>query len=73
MTKKDIKKVYDKMEEKSNLADFKAFKDDIQPLVDGSTRKLHNFIKEHAQMKEMIRRFDEVISEKVNKFALLEL
>ena len=42
-------------------------------MVDGSTRRLNNFIKEHAQMKEMIRRFDEIISEKVNKFALMEL
>ena len=29
VTKKDIKKVYDKMEEKSNLADFKTFKEEI--------------------------------------------
>ena len=29
VTKKDIMKVYDKMEEKSNLADFKTFKQEI--------------------------------------------
>ena len=31
------------------------------------------FVTEHQQMKEMIRRFDECISEKANKMSLVEL
>ena len=31
------------------------------------------FVYEHQQMREMIRRFDECLSEKANKMALTEL
>ena len=31
------------------------------------------FVYEHLQMKEMIRRFDEVLGEKANKMAITEL
>jgi hypothetical protein len=34
---------------------------------------LTTFAKEHQQMKEMIRRFDEVISDKVNRHTATEL
>lgn len=45
----------------------------MEPLINGASTRLTSFIKEHTQMSEMIRRFDEVISNKVNKVALFDL
>ena len=42
-------------------------------MIESSQSLLSSFVKEHSQMKEMIRQFDEIISDKVNKFALLSL
>lgn len=42
----------------------------VTPLVEQAVEMLETCTLENGQIKEMIRRFDEVISEKVNKVAL---
>lgn len=39
-------------------------------MIDGCNLRLNEFIHEHDQMREVIRRFDEVMSDKVNKITL---
>jgi hypothetical protein len=41
--------------------------------LEGASARLNGFVREHDQMTEMIRRFDEIISEKASKMGLLEL
>lgn len=47
MTKRDIKKVYDRMDEKADLVVFKEFEERMKPIVEGSKKLLDDFIKEH--------------------------
>jgi len=42
----------------------------VTPLVEQAVQMLETCTLENGQIKEMIRRFDEVVSEKVNKVAL---
>ena len=73
VTKSDIQLVKEKFYDYAKLTDLKALKDEITPLVTTCRHSLDLFTTEHAQMKEMIRRFDECLSEKANKMSLIEL
>ena len=46
---------------------------DIKPMVERCKEQQAKFVYEHVQMKEMIRRFDECLSEKANKMGITEL
>jgi hypothetical protein len=42
----------------------------ITPLIEQANQMLKTSIEDNRQMKEMIRRFDEVLSDKVSKVSL---
>lgn len=48
-------------------------KKEIVPEVRAFERKLLDFSQQNEQMKEMIRRFDEIVSDKASKSQLTEL
>jgi hypothetical protein len=44
----------------------------MKPIMDDCQDKLMMYNTQNAQMREAIVRFDEILSDKVNKFALVE-
>ena len=73
MTKDDIERVYKRFTECASYEELAKHKTEIEPLVRLCRKSQNDFSTEHQQMKEMIRRFDECISEKSNKVAVIEL
>ena len=73
VTKTDIERVYRRFEEFASYKHLESFKKEVQPLVTKCNKDNEKFCFEHQQMREMIRRFDECISEKANKMSLMEL
>ena len=73
VTKADIARVLTRFDDYATTTELSMFTGKINPLVKECRESLDLFVNEHAQMKEMIRRFDECISEKANKMSLVEL
>ena len=73
VTKDDIERVYKRFSEFASYAELDKHKKEIEPMVKLCRSTQDKFVFEHEQMKEMIRRFDECISEKANKMSLIEL
>ena len=46
---------------------------EIMPIVNNFKKIINEFTNENEQMKEMIRRFDEVLSEKASKISINEM
>ena len=44
------------------------FKQEVKPIAENCAKALEKYGLQNAQMKEMIRRFDELLSDKVNKY-----
>ena len=68
VTKTDFEKLYSRFNDYASYQDFKLFKQKVEPLVDKCEKDLFKYEKHNTQMREMIRRFDELISDKVNKY-----
>jgi len=73
VTKPDIARLYERFKEFVCFGDFDKFKEEIRPSVEGVRKDQEVFGFEHRQMKEMIRRFDELLADKANKMSLTEL
>lgn len=73
VTKADIKRVYDRLDDFARFSDLTKFQEELRPVMNDCRTDLTLYATEHAQMKEMIRRFDECLAEKANKMTLVEL
>ena len=73
VTKEDIERVYRRFNDFAEKQDLVKHQNDIKPMVERCKESQAKFVYEHMQMKEMIRRFDEVLGEKANKMAITEL
>ena len=60
----------DKLATKQELG---VVRNEVLPVIGQYRVEMDKFRDSHQQMKEMIRRFDEVLSEKASKVALIEL
>ena len=65
--------MYKRFKEFASYEELAKHKNEIEPLVRLCRKGQNEFSTEHQQMKEMIRRFDECISEKANKVGMIEL
>jgi len=73
VTKEDIQRVYKRFDGCASEKELVRHKALIEPMVKSMCLDNNLFKVEHQQMKEMIRRFDECISDKANKMSLVEL
>lgn len=73
MTKADIQRVYNRLDDFARHKDFTDFQAELRPVIIECKNDLTYYRTEHGQMKEMIRRFDETIAEKANKMSMVEL
>ena len=71
--KRDILNVYTEFKNYTSLEDLKKFRNELNPVINESHALLTSFRTEFETIKEIVRRFDEVISGKANKFAIVEL
>ena len=69
-TSEDLGKAFNKIKECAKTREIEEMEKRVTPLVEQAVEMLETCTLENGQIKEMIRRFDEVISEKVNKVAL---
>ena len=69
-TSEDLGKAFKKIKECAKTKEIEEMEKRVTPLVEQAVEMLETCTLENGQIKEMIRRFDEVISEKVNKVAL---
>ena len=69
-TSEDLGKAFKKIKECAKTREIEEMEKRVTPLVEQAVEMLETCTLENGQIKEMIRRFDEVISEKVNKVAL---
>ena len=69
-TSEDLGKAFKKIKECAKTKEIEEMEKRVTPLVEQAVEMLETCTHENGQIKEMIRRFDEVISEKVNKVAL---
>jgi len=72
VTKKDIQRIIKRFDDYASYEEIQKFRDDMKPIMDDCQDKLLMYNTQNAQMREAIVRFDEILSEKVNKFALVE-
>ncbi len=49
------------------------FKEELRPLIQDAQKNLHRYNKENAEIKEIVARFDAVLTDKVNKFTIVSL
>ena len=68
VTKTDIQRIYDRFENYASFTEMNKFKQEVLPIATKCEKELAKYQLQNAQMKEMIRRFDELISDKVNKY-----
>lgn len=54
-------------------ASLRDLRKEVVPLLSEFKKKMEDHDEGYAQMKEMVRRFDEVLSEKASKMAINEL
>ena len=73
MTKQDVRAISDRFKDLPTLQHFRSLESKILPIVDKVKESQDAFSYEHGQMQEMIRRFDELLANKVNKISLIEL
>ena len=69
-TSEDLGKAFKIIKECAKIKEIDEMEKRVTPLVEQAVEKLETCTHENGQIKEMIRRFDEVISDKVNKVAL---
>jgi hypothetical protein len=69
-TSEDLGKAFKKINDCAKTREIEEMENRVTPLVEQAVEMLETCTLENGQIKEMIRRFDEVISEKVNKVAL---
>jgi rRNA-processing protein FCF1 len=69
-TIEDISAVREDMQKYALITSVRELRREILPEVRNMGVKIIHYQQENEQMKEMIRRFDEVISEKASKSAL---
>ena len=69
-TSEDLGKAFKNINECAKTREIEEMEKRVTPLVEQAVEMLETCTLENGQIKEMIRRFDEVISEKVNKVAL---
>ena len=69
-TSEDLGKAFKIIKECAKTKEIDEMEKRVTPLVEQAVEMLETCTLENGQIKEMIRRFDEVISEKVNKVAL---
>ena len=69
-TLEDLSKAFSKIKECAKSEQIVEMENRVTPLAEQAIEMLETCSNENGQIKEMICRFDEVISEKVNKFAL---
>jgi len=73
VTKQDVRAISDRFKDLPTLQHFRSLESKILPIVDKVKESQDAFSYEHGQMQEMIRRFDELLANKVNKISLIEL
>jgi hypothetical protein len=69
-TSDELGRAFTKIKECAKSQEIHAMEQRVTPLVEQTIQMLDTCAQENGQIKEMIRRFDEIISEKVNKVAL---
>ena len=69
-TSEDLGRAFKKINECAKSREIDEMEKRVTPLAEQALELLETCSIENGQIKEMIRRFDEVISEKVNKVAL---
>ena len=72
-TKSDLKKVADRIGRLVSIDALDEHRQMIAPMAAQCKNQILTHEFEHKQMKEMIRRFDEVLSVKANNYTLKEL
>ncbi len=72
-TVQDITTLRGEMQSFATLTGLRELRREVVPDVKNMIIKVNGYQEENEQMKEMIRRFDEVISDKASKMALKEL
>jgi hypothetical protein len=72
-TVQDITTLRGEMQSFATLTGLRELRREVVPDVKNMIIKVNSYQEENEQMKEMIRRFDEVISDKASKMALKEL
>ena len=68
-----LEAIYKKFPQFASHEELKKHKDRVEPLCKTTIAEQNKFKLEHTQMKEMIRRFDELLADKTNKISLIEL
>lgn len=71
--KGDMVRLANRFKEFARVDEITEFRLEMTPLIDSCEQKLAGYTNDNENMREMIRRFDEVISDKVNKMSLLTL
>ena len=69
-SKKELQKVYNHFKLYCSYEHLENFKNEVYPLIKASSERLEKYAVENEQIKGIVLRFDEVISDKVNKFSL---
>ena len=73
VSRSDFEKIYSRFSEYASFEDFEKFRLKVDPMVSRCENDLMKYEKNNTQMREMIRRFDELISDKVNKYTFKKL
>lgn len=72
-TKRDVMKIYSDMKAYTSQDDLNKFKNEITPIANEAVAMLQSNKTESQMVREIIRRFDEVISDKASKHSISEL
>ena len=72
-TKWDVQRVFDNFKSYPSHADLDKFREEIKPIAEEAVQLLNNNKSESQTFREIIRRFDEVLSDKASKHTIVEL
>eukprot|EP00347_Sterkiella_histriomuscorum_P007153 403350064 len=71
-TTSDLERIKQSLDRFSTVTEFNTLKNDVLPVIRSFKLDIDGFKESNEQIKEMIRRFDEVLSEKASKVSILE-
>jgi flavorubredoxin len=69
----DFEKLKQSLDRYCLTSELNTLRSECMPVMKAFRKEIETFTDSHGQMKEMIRRFDEIISDKASKVALIEL
>jgi hypothetical protein len=69
----ETQRVWEEFKKYSSYDDLKDLYNKVMPTLKNYEQKMMVMGNEYEQSKEMIRRYDEILSEKANKMAIIEV